>query len=240
MGVTKMNIQQSVEYQLFPATYFSGCDVSIYFGDIWIDEINSLEFRLTEKKAPIYGYNSYTWDAIALGSRMVSGSFVLNFREAGYLNNVLKKYSESRESAKVYLNHLNDRRPSSEEFRSTILEGKSLEELSQNFDKLSPEDQKQAAEIMQQLAWGGRSQIGNEASLYKEASYFKEPSGGEGFNIVVTYGAGSNIPLINSSSGVQTTFHKIVGVHLVGVTQHISPDGAPVFEEYAFMAKDLN
>lgn len=235
-----MNIQQSIEYQLFPATYFSGCDVSIYFGDVWIDEINSLEFKLVENKVPIYGYNSYTWDAVAYGARMVSGSFVLNFREANYLNNVLKRYSQSKESAKNYLNHLSDRSSTSDAFKSMLLEGKTLEELSQNFDKLSPEDQERAAEMMQQLAWGGRAQINNQDDLYGQKSYFQDSNNGKGFNIVITYGTGSNIPLIHSSNGTQTTFHKIIGVHLTGVIQHISPDGAPVFEEYGFIAKDLN
>ena len=39
---------------------------------------------------PIFGYNSYTFDDIAVGSRLVQGSFTINFTEANYLTRVLQ------------------------------------------------------------------------------------------------------------------------------------------------------
>lgn len=74
------------EYQFFPESYFSGSDVTLYFDDIWADDIISLEFSLNEHVLPIYGYNSYVYDAAPRGQRIVQGQFRIAFREAGYLS----------------------------------------------------------------------------------------------------------------------------------------------------------
>lgn len=85
---TQYNKQQT-EYQYFPEEYFSGSDVTIYFGDTFIDEVMSIECGLQERVAPVFGYNSFTFDAAARGQRIVQGSFTLAFKEAGYLSRVL-------------------------------------------------------------------------------------------------------------------------------------------------------
>lgn len=79
----------SVEYQLFPEEFFTGADVSIYFGDVFIEDVTGLEFSLTETVRPIYGYASKTFDFVARGARIVEGRFQIAFREAGYLYTVL-------------------------------------------------------------------------------------------------------------------------------------------------------
>lgn len=77
------------EHQHFPEEYFSGSDVSIYFGDTFVDEAMGLEFDLEERVAPIFGYNSYTFDAAARGQRIVQGSFTIAFKEAGYIHRIM-------------------------------------------------------------------------------------------------------------------------------------------------------
>lgn len=81
--------RQQVEYQQFPEEFFSGADVVIYFGDVWLADITSLQFTLIEPVRPIYGYASYTWDAVKRGTRLIQGRFSIAFREAGYLYRVL-------------------------------------------------------------------------------------------------------------------------------------------------------
>ena len=87
-GVTYIG-DESYEYQLFPEEYFSGADLSIYFGDVWVDELISLQFTLLEQVRPVYGYASRTWDWIARGNRIVAGQFKIAFKEAGYLTTIL-------------------------------------------------------------------------------------------------------------------------------------------------------
>src|SRR6185312_4609161 len=79
-----------VEYQLFSADYFSGADVKLYFGDIWVDEVTTITFQLQEEVMPVYGYHSYTFDTVARGKRLIQGSFGINFTSASYLQQILE------------------------------------------------------------------------------------------------------------------------------------------------------
>lgn len=81
--------KQTTEYQLFPEEYFAAADVKLYFGDIWMDDITGLSFKLSERVKPVYGYASKTWDYVMRGKRMVEGHFKIAFREAGYLYTVM-------------------------------------------------------------------------------------------------------------------------------------------------------
>ena len=63
------------EKNLFKEEYFSSTDVEIYFDDKNQTEINYISFSLNEQLKPIYGYASRTWDDVAVGNRIVSGTF---------------------------------------------------------------------------------------------------------------------------------------------------------------------
>jgi peptidoglycan hydrolase-like protein with peptidoglycan-binding domain len=88
-GVIQNEADQGTQYQIFPEDYFAAADVTLYFGDTWIDDCMALQFSLSEKVIPLYSYGSYTADAFARGNRIVQGSFGIAFREAGYLSTVL-------------------------------------------------------------------------------------------------------------------------------------------------------
>jgi len=88
--------KSQTEYQYFPEEYFTGSDVSIYFNDIFIDEVTGLSYSLQETIKPIFGYGSYTWDAVARGSRMIQGEFRIAFKEAQYINVVLETLAENQ------------------------------------------------------------------------------------------------------------------------------------------------
>lgn len=68
--------------------YYSSLDADILFGGVFIDEVTNLNFAVQQNALPIFGYNSYTFDDIALGSRLVQGTFSINFTEANYLARV--------------------------------------------------------------------------------------------------------------------------------------------------------
>jgi hypothetical protein len=73
----------------FDKRYYSQCDAEIYFGDIFIDELVELSFRAQQNTQPLTGYNSYMFDEIAQGARIVQGQFAVNFTSPGYLNKIL-------------------------------------------------------------------------------------------------------------------------------------------------------
>ena len=104
-GVKYTPPSYSAEYQIFPEEYFSGADVSIYFGDVFVDDITSLSFVLTEMVQPIYGYASYVFDDVARGSRLVQGAFSIAFRESGYLYTILDHIGQLGTRVKPSLAH---------------------------------------------------------------------------------------------------------------------------------------
>ena len=223
-----------LDYQLFPEEYFSGCDVSIYFGDTWVDEIVSLNFAMVEQLQPIYGYNSLVYDDMAKGTRIVQGSFRLNFKESGYLRNVLKKYTQTQNSSRAYMSHPQNRVPAQETFESLP---DNTVDIS-GYLKFFPEkDWPMIAEKFQRAAWGSRAEIGTESSL-ERYNFFNVNN--KGFNIIITYGIPNGQGGPSSANLTRGTFHKIVGVHISTVNQVVNPDGSPVFEDYEFIAKDLN
>ena len=64
----------------------SGADCKIFFGDIWVDDIITLEYNVNQSKTPIYGYASQTFDAVAKGQLIIQGTLSVAFKETGYLN----------------------------------------------------------------------------------------------------------------------------------------------------------
>lgn len=78
---------------LYKTKYFSGVDAEIYFGDIYIDEAVNINFSLQQNTLPIFGYNSYLFDTCAQGTRLIQGSFTVNFTKASYLYEVMNVLS---------------------------------------------------------------------------------------------------------------------------------------------------
>lgn len=73
--------------------YFSSLDAELYFGgttSVFIDEILEISWSISQTAMPIFGYNSYTFDDLAVGSRIINGSFTINFTKSRYLYDVLK------------------------------------------------------------------------------------------------------------------------------------------------------
>lgn len=73
--------------------YFSGVDAEIYFGETYIDEAVNINFSLQQNTMPIFGYNSYVFDTCAQGSRLIQGSFTVNFVRSCYMYDVLNTLS---------------------------------------------------------------------------------------------------------------------------------------------------
>ena len=69
--------------------HFSGTDAEIYFEDYFIDEITQFAFQVQQNTLPLFGYNSYVFDDVAVGARSISGNFAINFTKSGYLYEVL-------------------------------------------------------------------------------------------------------------------------------------------------------
>lgn len=113
-GVTYKNNPNLVEHQWFPVEYFSGSDVTVYFGDVFLSECNNLSFQIEETVQPVFGYASHTWDCASRGNRLVRGNFEIPFTEAGYLEAILThigQYTTDMEKVKPKMAYkLNDQK----------------------------------------------------------------------------------------------------------------------------------
>lgn len=81
--------------------YYSSTDASIYFGDFFIEEATGLTYEISESAMMLFGYNSYVFDDIAKGARMIQGQFSIDFTTSGYLFNVLNKLSEANQMGAI-------------------------------------------------------------------------------------------------------------------------------------------
>ena len=73
----------------FNKRYYSQCDAEIFFGDTYIDEIVDLTFTEQQNSQPLFGYNSYTYDEVAQGTRSIQGVFSVNFTSPGYIKSIV-------------------------------------------------------------------------------------------------------------------------------------------------------
>lgn len=232
---------RSAQYQRFPAEYFSGADTRIYFGEEWIDEITNLSFSLVENVQPIFGYASYTYDAVARGSRQIQGQFSINFKESYYLHFVTNRLEQKMKGLKE--GGTTGVSASEQQFNNGI----TLEHLLSKAASDSTDSFEKYANMFEQSLWGATD---NESTTYRtnnrsSESYFFPESGRsnlskDGFNIVILYGAYGDVATTKNLESTSRTAHTLVGVHLTGVSQIVDSSGSPVQEVYSFIAKDLD
>jgi hypothetical protein len=82
---------------IYNVEYFSGAQVSLYIGDVWVDEVTTLSYGYQQSRTPVYGYSSTLYDDLTEGRILVSGQFTVNFKEAGYLFLVLDRYRKQNQ-----------------------------------------------------------------------------------------------------------------------------------------------
>lgn len=225
-----------VEYQIFNSEYFSNADVKLYFGDIWVDEVTSIAFQLSEEVLPIYGYHSYTMDAVARGKRMIQGAFAINFTSVGYLQQIVQNANA--------IFHAISNGEKEGKMKPQYYQNLKLDEILQRLGKSSFD---QIADEYEQAIWGAKKDS-NHYMSYDDAPYFYNSQ--LGFDIRVQYGSVSESNgYISNKFYESTKFNKphttvdvINGVQLSGMSKSISTadQGAPIQEQYSFIARDLN
>lgn len=82
--------------------YYSALDGELYFGNIYIDEVTNINWQMSQQSLPIYGYNSYTFDDMAVGNRIIQGQFSINFTEENFLMKLQSSGSFQRVARKKY------------------------------------------------------------------------------------------------------------------------------------------
>ena len=97
-GVTASDrdlITSTTTYSGVHKRYFSSLDAEIYIGGERILDIAKIDFLYEEKKLPYYGFNSFIPSKIFVGQKLVQGTFMINFTEAGYIAKLLQEIDKS-------------------------------------------------------------------------------------------------------------------------------------------------
>lgn len=211
-------------YQVFPQEYFSGIDCYIAFNNIPIDKISQLEFALQENIIPVYGYASYTYDAVAHGVRLVTGSFTIPFRETFYIRAALEQLQTQGVSS------ARPKRPTSDMTAEQIaawIKGMPMDKLEEIADEYG------------KRLWGNNESTA--INKYRDTFFVNASSdlAAYGFDIIVSYGS-ELIEIGKEVKDFPSAAKIINGVHLTGVGQVIQPTGEPIYEKYTFIARDLD
>lgn len=236
--------------------YYSGANVRVYFGDIWVEEMASIQFSVQENVAPIYGFNSYMFDKVARGTRMVTGAFILNHTENGYLDVILERLQENIDTDND--NFL------TEGSVGNIVSDLSYADSDRNIENLLQIDGTKSYNTyindLKNSFWGPTSasqntihRSGREREF--DTTYFKDPEGtgrknplkDHGFNILIDYSAEANerdfestLKGLQDRGSLTQSFRSIIGVHITGENQIISPDGQVIQTQYNFIARDID
>lgn len=75
--------------------YYSQIDANVWFGDKLVSDIQNIAYNLVQHDMPIFGYNSYIYDEIAIGNRIVQGAFTINFTSPRYIEDIIEKYKSA-------------------------------------------------------------------------------------------------------------------------------------------------
>ena len=75
--------------------YYSSIDATILLNGSPVDESVMIQWTVEEQTMPLFGYNSYLWDDVAKGNRIVSGQFAINFTVPDYLNQLIAGQNEN-------------------------------------------------------------------------------------------------------------------------------------------------
>jgi len=91
-------------YRTYPYDFFSGTDCKVFFGDIWVDDIITIQYSVSQTKTPIFGYASQYYQGVAMGQVLVNGVLTIAFKEVGYLNSIIGLLEAQRNRSEASIN----------------------------------------------------------------------------------------------------------------------------------------
>jgi hypothetical protein len=71
--------------------YFTVHQARMYIGNLFVDELNTVQYMLQANRIPVYGYASRDFDAMGSGKALVQGQLMINFISEGYLYTLLRE-----------------------------------------------------------------------------------------------------------------------------------------------------
>ena len=235
---TAGKVPKAVEYN---DMYFSGAQTKVFFGNIWVDDIVTINWDLVEQKAPLYGYASETYDGVARGTQIVQGVFTIAFKQNEYISTIIDALNARGANGADVLARvkrakarraIDARYQSRASLPAAVKRGLTYEKVLDAAHKEGTGMFTDLSAFLRDNIWG----ILDNQHLIAEQATDKDKLNNSiesGFDILVTYG---NIG--NHSS--EWTVKGVGDVHITGIRQILNPTGEPILEAYTFFGKLLD
>jgi hypothetical protein len=251
----------------YKGDYFSGCDIRIFIGDLWVDDIITMQYSINSAKNPRYSYGDEYYKVVAKGNILVEGSFTIAYKEWNYLPSIIERYMHvshggSQGSPRFITNKesynafMNDAKPtpvlggldregqSGKVVSNPFIQYKTLEDVLDNLLS-SPKTQESFEHYLSEQEdkiWGvgekARSGVPGVGAHNIDLVGRRDRNG-------VTYdhiGKGFDIVVSYGDYNVGYSAHTLQAIndiHITSVSQVHSPNGDPVAEVYTFFGKDI-
>ena len=262
-----MAVSPQLHTAIYDLDYFTGSQCFLYIGDVWIDEVTSLQYEQTQEKTSLFGYASQLRDDVAAGHVNVRGTFSINFKESGYLWIILRRHFNAASDATYGANE-GLKSPNYKDAKLGITSSKTIKDRRAVWGSNGT---RIARESIERIAQGNATR-GEEYQFYQDMAGFatmgvSSPKDKvfedivEEFEDQIWSKSINNYDLNNqirrsddnafdgfdiyvvfgnySTPGANHTVNKIIGVTLTGVSKSVMIDGSPIQEVYEFTAQSV-
>lgn len=212
--------------QKFDYAYHSGSNCIIAINDRMIADVVGISYNVIDSMAPIYGYSSRLFDAVAPGQKLVQGSFVINYKQPNYIYQMAKA-GENKDLERV-----------GAKLKGAIAEESALKNIESNVKKRASlieeirkgkgrtEEVQRRIEASQERYWGSQEAEAGSSQLQAFDPTLIGPA-----RLEVFFGGSTR----------HTCKHliEIHGVFIIGHGSAIQIDENVILEEYNFIGRDL-
>jgi hypothetical protein len=248
--------KERLNFATYPYDYYTGAQVRVFFGGIWVDDIATIQWQTSHSKAPLYGYNDHQFRAVSKGQFLVNGSFTIAFKETGYLRTIMNLIKDDNtEISRILAGDQKDKKV--KRFISYLQKGYTPEEAIDVAARggearlfggaTNVSDFEDIVEVMEDTIWGAenaKAMYGKRIPRADEFDYNKYTGKGtdkrydedidvDGFDILVTFGN-------YDDDNAEHTMISLNDVHITGEALIATPEGDPIGETYNFFARGKN
>jgi hypothetical protein len=216
--------------------YYSGQDIQISIEGAGsnstggIIPIVSFAFNIKQEKAPLYGFWSYTYDAMMRGVRVINGAFTITTSTLNYMKNLLSEAAINRQQKSNSIHPI--RGLDSDEENLSLYWGKNL-------------DSALLGENDTRHLWSSHPPF-NFVIVYGVQNVSLSSITDKSQDRRDTIHKYAESPLLMADTNERLVSQKqdpsrylIENVELTSMQVEYSPDGQPVGETYSFIARDM-
>jgi len=225
----------------FDSTYYSGLDVSVYFNNIYIDEAVALQYQELEQVKPVFSYADYTPRRFSHGSRMIQGTFTINFKDSGYITKILQRLANEEGTDKDIKTLSKKMATKNLTLQQAALGGDfTLEDIVNVANQNDPNAYRDYMDSFDETYWG----VNNNATSRTTDRIMKRPryaTTKEGFDILVKFGQPEEVRNNQYPSYDKWgTLEIIRGCDIGSYAKAIDDSGRNILEVYSFVGRSIS